>query len=132
MPLAYLYNICAAAYRADTLYLLRLVLSALYLPCCTADKFGCCTAAAADYSCTEISYFNGIVAEFFGIYRIFACGRGSETGRCALKPSVLDLASSFFSLIPIGFFVMLILSLLACAVGSLYIAGLGFVYALAE
>ena len=58
--------------------------------------------------------------------------RDSETGRCALKPSVLDLASSFFSLIPIGFFVMLILSLLACAVGSLYIAGLGFVYALAE
>ena len=57
--------------------------------------------------------------------------RDPGNGRCALKPTALDLICAPFSLIPIGFFVMLTASLVLCAVGALYIAGIGFVYVLA-
>lgn len=55
----------------------------------------------------------------------------SRTGRCVLKPTAWDLLSAPLSLIPIGFFTLLILSLAICAVGSLCIAGSGFLYILA-
>ena len=53
--------------------------------------------------------------------------RDLETDRCALKPTVLGLVCAPLSLIPIGFFLMLILSLAVCATGTLYLAGMGFV-----
>ena len=51
-----------------------------------------------------------------------------KTGRCALKPTAWDLVSAPLSLIPMGFFTMLILSLTVCTVGVLWIAGAGFLY----
>ena len=57
--------------------------------------------------------------------------RDPGTGRCALKPSAWDLTSALLSLIPLGFFVLLVLSLAVCAVGSLWIAALGLVQILA-
>lgn len=57
--------------------------------------------------------------------------RDPGTGWCALKPDVMDLISVPLSFIPIGFFVMLILSLAVCSVGALWIAGAGFLYVLA-
>lgn len=57
--------------------------------------------------------------------------RDPGTGRCALKPSAWDLTSALLSLIPLGFFVLLVLSLAVCAVGSLWIAALGFAQILA-
>ena len=53
------------------------------------------------------------------------------TGKCALKPAVRDLVSALLSLIPIGFFTMLLLSLAVFTVGVLYIAGAGFLSVLA-
>lgn len=57
--------------------------------------------------------------------------RDSGTGRCALKPAAWDLVSAPLSLIPIGFFSLFVLSLAVCAVGTLWIAGIGFMYVLA-
>ena len=57
--------------------------------------------------------------------------RDPETGRCALRPTARDLICAPLSLIPIGFFTGLVLSLAVCAVGALYIAGIGFIYVLA-
>ena len=55
--------------------------------------------------------------------------RDFETGRCALKPTGWDLASALLSFIPIGFFAVFILSLAVCSVGTLFIAGVGFLSA---
>ena len=52
--------------------------------------------------------------------------RDPGTGRCALKPTVWDLICAPLSLIPIAFFTVLILSLVVCAAGTVYIAGIGF------
>ena len=57
--------------------------------------------------------------------------RVPESGCCALRPTVLELICAPLSLIPVGFFVMLVLSLAVCAAGTLYIAGLGFLNVLA-
>ena len=58
--------------------------------------------------------------------------RDPSTGRCALKPTAWDLVTAPLSLIPIGFFSLFVLSLVVCAVGTLCIDGVGFVYVLAS
>ena len=52
--------------------------------------------------------------------------RDTVTGGCALRPGAMELLSAPFSLIPIGFFLLFILSLAACAAGTLCIAAIGF------
>ena len=57
--------------------------------------------------------------------------RDAETGQCTLRATAWDLICAVLSLIPIGFFIMLVLSLAVCAAGALCIAGAGFLSALA-
>ena len=52
--------------------------------------------------------------------------RDTVTGGCALRPGAMELLSAPLSLIPIGFFLLLILSLAVCAAGTLCIAAIGF------
>ena len=52
--------------------------------------------------------------------------RDTVTGGCALRPGAMELLSAPFSLIPIGFFLLFLLSLASCAAGTLCIAAIGF------
>lgn len=56
--------------------------------------------------------------------------RDPGTGKCTLKPTGGDVLSALLSLVPLGFFVILVLSLAACMVGGLYVGGIGFLYGL--
>ena len=57
--------------------------------------------------------------------------RDLKTGRCSLKPGIRDLFSALFTLVPMGFFTILILSLAVCAAGTLLLAGMGLASLLA-